>query len=116
MNAWLNLRRLLDLIAQDTEFKGLDDRSQRLLEWIVANNSAAHPLFVQAIVMKSGVASPATIHKSLSILERGGLISMKTDKSDSRRRIVGPTERARKLMARLSGKVQTWAQELPRKR
>jgi len=39
MNAWLNLRHLLDVVNSDTDFKAIDDRSQRLLEWIVANHS-----------------------------------------------------------------------------
>ena len=113
MNAWLNLRHLLDAVNSDTDFKAIDDRSQRLLEWIVANHSSDQSLFVQTIVMKSDVASPATIHKGLSILEREGLISMKVDPEDTRRRIVSPTERARKLMAKLSQRVRAWADELP---
>lgn len=114
MNAWLNLRQLLDVVNSDTDFKQLDDRSQRLLEWIVANHSPERPLFVQTIVMKSDVASPATIHKGLSILERQGLISMKVDPADTRRRIVSPTDRAKKLMQKLAQRVQAWAEGLPR--
>lgn len=38
------------------------------MEWIVTNYSADRPAFVQHIVMKSDVASPATIHKGLAIL------------------------------------------------
>ena len=114
MNAWLNLRQLLDTVSADTELKEIDERSQRLLEWIMANYSPDRPMFVQMIVMKSNVASPATIHKGLWILERAGLISVKVDQSDTRRRIVSPTERSRKLMAKLSQKVCAWAEELPR--
>ena len=112
MNAWLNLRRLIDLVGEDAEYKSIDDRSQRLLEWIVANYVPDRPMFVQTIVMKSEVASPATIHKSLTILEREGLISVKVDPEDTRRRIVGPTERAKKLMNRLSKQVKAWADAL----
>ena len=114
MNAWLNLRQLLDTVSADTELKEIDERSQRLLEWIMSNYSPERPMFVQMIVMKSNVASPATIHKGLWILEREGLISVKVDQSDTRRRIVSPTERSRKLMAKLSQKVCAWAEELPR--
>jgi len=112
INAWLNLRQLLDVVNADTDFKTIDERSQRLLEWIVLHHSSDRPMFVQAIVMKSGVASPATIHKGLSILEREGMISVKVDPADTRRRIVSPTERARKLMARLSQKVKNWATDI----
>lgn len=113
MNAWLNLRQLLEVVNHDTEFKLLDERTQRLLEWIVTNYSDKRPTYVQTIVMKSEVASPATIHKGLAILEHEGLISMKVDPTDTRRRIVSPTDRARKLMARLSDRVRQWADGLP---
>ena len=112
MNAWLNLRQLLDVVNADTDFKSIDERSQRLLEWIVAHYSPDHPMFVQTIVMKSDVASPATIHKGLAILEREGMISVKVDPEDTRRRIVSPTERAKKLMAKLSQRVKAWADGL----
>lgn len=111
-NAWLNLQALLEVIQSESDFKGLDVRSQRLLEWIVTNYSAQQPIFVQHVVMKSGVASPATIHKGLAILEREGLISVTVDSEDSRRRIVAPTDRARKLLAKLSQKVKVWAETL----
>ena len=112
MNAWLNLRQLLDVVNADTDFKSIDERSQRLLEWIVAHYSPDRPMFVQTIVMKSDVASPATIHKGLAILEREGMISVKVDPEDTRRRIVSPTERAKKLMAKLSQRVKAWADGL----
>lgn len=111
-NVWLNLRELLEVVNAETDLKGLDARTQRLLEWIVTNYSADRPTFVQHIVMKSDVASPATVHKGLAILEREGLISVTVDSEDSRRRIVAPTDRAKKLMAKLSQKVRTWAQTL----
>ncbi len=112
LNAWLNLRKLLEVINAETDLKGLDSRTQRLLEWIVTNYSADRPTFVQHIVMKSDVASPATIHKGLAILEREGLISVMVDEADSRRRIVTPTPRAKKLLAKLSERVQVWAQTI----
>ena len=112
MNAWLNLRELLDVVNNDTDLKSIDERTQRLLEWIVAHYSPERSMFVQTIVMKSEVASPATIHMGLAILEREGLISVVVDPEDTRRRIVSPTDRARKLMSKLSQKVKAWADEL----
>ena len=112
MNAWLNLRQLVDVVGADAEYKSIDERSQRLLEWIIANYAPDRPMFVQTIVMKSEVASPATIHKGLSILEREGMISVKVDPDDTRRRIVSPTERSKKLMNRLSRQVKSWAEAL----
>lgn len=112
LNAWLNLRQLVDALKSDSDFKDVDERSQRLLEWIVTHYSADKPMFVQTIVMKSDVASPATIHKSLAILERQDLIKVEIDAQDTRRRIVSPTERSRKLMNKLGQRVKAWADGL----
>ena len=109
MKAWVNLRQLIDVVGSDAEYKVIDERSQRLLEWIMANYAPEKPMFVQTIVMNSGVASPATIHKCLAVLEREGLISVKVDADDTRRRLVSPTDRARRLLAKLSKQVQAWA-------
>jgi DNA-binding HxlR family transcriptional regulator len=102
----------MDALNSDTDFKDIDERSQRLLEWIVAHYDADRPMFVQTIVMKSDVASPATIHKGLAILERQNLIQVEIDPQDTRRRIVSPTERARKLLGKLSHRVKAWAESL----
>ncbi len=112
VNAWINLRQLLDDVNQDTDFKGTDERSQRLLEWIVDHHNPEQPLFVQTIVMQSQVASPASIHKYLDLLERNDLIRVDVDPDDSRRRIVSPTERTRRLMDQLSLRVRNWASGL----
>ncbi|NBW00987.1 MAG: hypothetical protein EBR85_04610 [Betaproteobacteria bacterium] len=111
-NAWINLRQLINVISSDAEYKTLDDRSQRLLEWIVVNYAPGKSMFVQTIVVNSHVASPATVHKCLSILEREGFIALEVDSRDTRRRIVSPTDRARKLLARLSKRVDAWAESL----
>ncbi len=111
-NAWINLRQLMDVIGSDAEYKTLDDRSQRLLEWIVLNYAPGQSMFVQTIVVNSQVASPATVHKCLAILEREGFIALEVDPRDTRRRIVSPTDRARKLLSRLSKRVNAWAESL----
>ena len=111
-NAWINLRQLMDVIGSDAEYKTLDDRSQRLLEWIVMNYAPGQSMFVQTIVVNSHVASPATVHKCLAILEREGFIALDVDPRDTRRRIVSPTDRARKLLSRLSKRVNAWAESL----
>ncbi|MFM1859591.1 MAG: hypothetical protein RL133_1091, partial [Pseudomonadota bacterium] len=56
MNAWLNLRELLDSVARESELKHLDDRSQRLLEWVVVHHNPKQHTFVQTIINESGVA------------------------------------------------------------
>ena len=111
-NAWINLRQLIEVISSDPEYKTLDDRSRRLLEWMVLNYAPGQSMFVQSVVVNSQVASPATIHKCLSILEREGFIALEVDPRDTRRRIVSPTDRARNLLARLSKRVNAWADSL----
>lgn len=67
---------------------------------------------MQTIVMRSEVASPATVYKSLAILEQTGLISVKVDPQDTRRRIVKASPKAEKLMDELARNVQTWLKEI----
>lgn len=109
MDSWLNLRLLIDLVAKETDFGQLDDRSQRVLEWVMRRYDRKDPLFVQAIVLDSRVASPATIHKCLAVLNRTGFLNFEVDPSDSRRRIVAPTSKAIKTFGVLSRRVSEWA-------
>ena len=109
MDAWISFRNLLDNVTSGTEYAKLDLIGQRLLEWIAVRNQREDPLYVQEIVMKSDVASPATIHKGIAILEREGLITLVTDQVDSRRRIVNISSQAQKLLAKLSRGVDAWA-------
>ncbi len=108
MQAWISLRTLLDNLDSETEFGNLDPFSQRALEWIAIRNQSDDPLYVQEIVMKSQIASPATVHKVISNLERAGMISITTDTEDTRRRVVKITARADKLFSQLSKVVEAW--------
>lgn len=108
MKTWIALRALLDSLDSETEFGDLDPLSQRALEWIAVRGRDDAPLHIQEIVMKSQIASPATIFKVLSNLERMDLISVTTDVNDTRRRIVKVTARADRLFAQLSKAVDSW--------
>ncbi|MGA1553163.1 MAG: hypothetical protein ACO35I_03855 [Burkholderiaceae bacterium] len=101
MDAWLNLRRLIDITANETDFGQL--------EWVMHRYNPKDPLFVQSIVLDSRVASPATIHKCLALLDRTGFLSFQVDPADSRRRIVSPTSKAIKTFGVLSRRVAEWA-------
>jgi DNA-binding MarR family transcriptional regulator len=114
MNAWLHLRDLLAVVSSDPELSSLDDRTQRVLEWVAVNHPDRHPIYVQTIVSECGVASPATVHKALGVLERSGHLEMEVDVIDSRRRIVSPTPKARRLLAKLDRFVSEWATTLKR--
>lgn len=108
--SWVELQQLVGQLEATTDMKLIDDMSRRVFEWIYARSvDSQEPIFVQTVVMESDVASPATIHKSLSILEREGFISVDVDPADARRRIVSPTERAHKLIKELSKAVAQWA-------
>ena len=114
MDAWLNLRRLIDIASNETDFGQLDGRSKRVLEWVMHRYNPKDPLFVQAIVLDSRVASPATIHKCLAALDRAGFLRFEVDPADSRRRIVSPTSKATKTFGVLSRRVSEWANKQAR--
>jgi hypothetical protein len=109
MHAWLNLRHLIDLTTDETDYGQLDSISQRVLEWVCTRYSPKASLFVQSIVLDSKIASPATIHKCLATLDRTGFLSFEVDPEDARRRIVSPTTKALKTLNTLSKQVDKWA-------
>ncbi len=112
MKTWIALRALLDSLESESEYSKLDIISQRILEWISVRNRKDSPLHVQEMVMKSQIASPATVHKTLSLLEQRGLITVTIDAHDSRRRIVAVTAHAERILSKLSKGVETWARSL----
>lgn len=101
-NKWIALQKSLADIEDRTGYSELDRISQRLLEWIATAQPTSSPIYIQTIVQKSGVASPATIFKALTNLESRGLLLIEVDKTDLRRRIVTTTSKANKLLARLA--------------
>ena len=114
MKTWISLRTVLDSLQSETDYSRIDVISQRLLEWISLRNLRADPLHVQEIVLKSEIASPATIHKSIALLEERGLITVNIDPHDSWRRIVLITAHAEKLLHKLSKGVESWAKSVAR--
>ena len=114
MKTWISLRTVLDSLQSETDYSRIDVISQRLLEWISLRNLRADSLHVQEIVLKSEIASPATIHKSIALLEERGLITVNIDPHDSRRRIVLITAHAEKLLHKLSKGVESWAKSVAR--
>ncbi|MEY2776787.1 MAG: hypothetical protein RLY30_885 [Pseudomonadota bacterium] len=110
-NSWLALRRFLDVVSADSDYGRLDDRAQKILDWVIQAQSTSKPMFVQDVVTGSGVASPATVHKCLATLDRAGFLSFVVDSEDSRRRIVTPTDKSKKLYKDLSVRVDRWTRE-----
>lgn len=99
--AWANLMQLVRDVENRNGYSKLDTISKRVLEW-VSQWSPDTPLYVQTVITKSEVASPASLHKSLSVLQNQGLLSFQIDPEDSRRRIVTITSKARSLLNRMS--------------
>lgn len=107
--SWVALQRLVSELEMNSDMKLVDSMSRRVFEWVYGRAClGGGPIYVQTVVMESNVASPATIHKSLAILEAAGLLSIEVDPTDARRRIVTPTERAHKLIRELSKAVSQW--------
>jgi DNA-binding MarR family transcriptional regulator len=112
-NAWLAVRQFVQESLHNSEFAQLDDISLRLLDWVVVQNSRnAAPLYMQSLVLRANVASPATIYKSVSKLMDQRMIEVTVDPEDTRRRIVRPSPTTLKLMDRLGSRTDAWIKSL----
>lgn len=112
MKTWLHLKVLLSGLERDTGYGKIDALTQRMLEWIAIRTHERGPLYIQEIVARSEIASPATIYKSLTKLLDGGFITVNVDAIDSRRRIVEITEYTDRLLTELSRGVERWGKSL----
>ena len=112
MEEWLCLRNLVDRLESKTAYGEVDSISQRLLEWVYVRVKRPEPLFVQEIILKSEVASPATLHKCIATLSQYGLLQVNADPIDNRRRQVDVTPLCLKLMRELSKGVVAWTDSL----
>jgi DNA-binding MarR family transcriptional regulator len=112
-NAWLEVRQFIQEAIHNSQFAQLDDISLRLLDWVVVQNSrSAAPLYMQSLVLRANVASPATIYKSVSKLMDQRMIEVTVDPEDTRRRIVRPSPTTLKLMDRLGSRTDAWIKSL----
>ena len=112
-NAWLEVRQFIQEAIRDSEFAQLDDISLRLLDWVVVQNSrTAAPLYMQSLVLRANVASPATIYKSVSKLMDQRMIEVTVDPEDTRRRIVRPSPTTLKLVDRLGSRTDAWIKSI----
>jgi DNA-binding MarR family transcriptional regulator len=117
MNEWIALRNLLDSLEHETSYHKLDSVAQRVLEWVYIRSQSNEPLFVQEIIVRSGIASPATLHKSIACLRDEGFLELSIDTHDARRRRVQITDLCHQVMSELSTGIISWADSLaPRKK
>jgi DNA-binding MarR family transcriptional regulator len=108
METWLSLQLLVKKLNSSPENHNLDSLHQGLLEWIMLRTQENTPLYIQEIVLRSEIASPATIHKIMSNLEAHGLILLTVDVQDARRRRVTTSTKASRRLISLSKSVDQW--------
>lgn len=108
LGAWYGIRSFADRAIAESPLHKLDALSLRLLDWIFQAQSSTEPLFVQTIIMQSQVASPATLHKCMSLLLREGLIQAEIDPADTRRKVITTTPKLTQAMTDLNRKTQRW--------
>ena len=112
-NTWISLRQFIDQATAKTGYDQIDQAAQRLLEWII-NRQESNPngaIFIQTVVLKSDIASPATIFKLIALLQQKKLISVTTDIEDARRKRILPTEKATEHIRELSRLASDWAKK-----
>jgi DNA-binding MarR family transcriptional regulator len=108
MSAWYGIRSFAERAIAESPLNRLDPLSIRLIDWIYTARSSPDPLYVQTIITKSNVASPATLHKCLSALLREGLIQSEIDPVDTRRKVISITPRLSQAMQELDQKTKRW--------
>jgi DNA-binding MarR family transcriptional regulator len=111
LQAWYGIRSFAERAIAESPLGRLDALSVRLLDWIYAAQSLKEPLYVQTIITKSQVASPATLHKCLAALLREGLIQAEIDPVDSRRKMISVTPKLSQAMLELNQKTKRWLEE-----
>ncbi len=102
---WVEFRKNLDALEERSGYAALDVTAQRVLEWIAEAEETLPVIHVQTVIMKSGVASPATLHKNLAVLEQEGFLSVTVDQEDTRRRVIKTTPKTRNLFDRLGSEL-----------
>lgn len=112
--AWINLNQLLNEIGHRRGYSTLDRLCQQVLEWVAKTALSGQPIYVQTIIMNSGVASPATLHKAMGVLEDEGFLQFKKDPTDTRRRIVLLTKKSDALFRAMSQDLLKALSKFPR--
>jgi DNA-binding MarR family transcriptional regulator len=108
---WIAGKQFMASEEQRLSIGKVDRLSRLVLDWIVLRCLSNKPLHIQEIVMKSGIASPATIHKSLDTLLRAKLIELTIDAADLRRRQVTPSALAIDEIRMLDRAFRLWSKK-----
>ena len=95
MVAWVRLERAMDAFQADMKKRfGLTG-----LQLSVLRICAERPQLTLAALRKALVMHPATLGQSIDELRRMDLVTVRTDPSDKRARLVGLTDKGKALLA-----------------
>jgi hypothetical protein len=109
---WIAAKQFMAAEEQKLTLGKLDRLSREFLDWVAVRCQSIEPLYIQEIVMESDIASPATVHKSIKILQQAKLIVVEVDPSDHRRRSVAPTALALDELKTMDKIFQNWVKKL----
>lgn len=94
------------LRKSNIDLSGIDDIGKKLLETIAIKSAQGEPLLVTQTMELSDIASPATIHRRISILLKADLIKVVKAENNQKIKFLVPTkssidyfEKLGKLMA-----------------
>ena len=110
---WISLRQFIEQATAKTGYDQLDQSAQRLLEWLLKRQESApaDAIYIQTVVMRSDIASPATIFKLINLLAEKKLITVTTDPADARRKRILVSDKAIAQLRELSRLASDWAKK-----
>lgn len=98
---YLRFLNLVNAVRGLPSFPSLDAVEERVLNGLASIWATGAKVTVLEAMRLTPDASPSTVHRRLKQLQRKGLIALREDESDSRVRIIEPTEAATQWFAKL---------------
>lgn len=98
---YLRFLNLVNAVRGLPSFPSLDAVEERVLNGLAAVWATGAKVTVLEAMRLTPDASPSTVHRRLKQLQEKGLILLREDESDSRLRIIEPTDAANAWFARL---------------
>lgn len=100
-NAYIRFLGLVELLSSKSKIRSLDSIEKHLLNNIMLDDHAGHPILVGDLLKLHLIGSQATLHGRLKNLLSIGYIQF-VQQDDARKKRVLPTSHAYKLFAALS--------------
>ena len=110
-NLYLIFRSLIEDLTEPRFALGLDPTAIQLLEKIAIQNMQNEPFKVTDAMQLTYLASPATIHRKISILKKANLIKGINNNRNKRNQYLVPSSLAKSYFHKL-GMLMLEAQEL----